>query len=148
MYSQTNTKKPYLENFFFASSLTLFLRGGGCNSIFVAYIHEKGEEQSLPYCNKTCYCWMGNDCETPCAECKNLARRGFAKPGARASWLGGGSSLSIGTDVTAISYRRIIIYYYRLYKHMKNRIIIVIIIVLIRTMQSYMRIRIYIYINV
>ena len=112
MYSQTNTKKPYLENFgiFFASSLTLFLRGGGCNSIFVAYIHEKGEEQSLPYCNKTCYCWMGNDCETPCAECKNLARRGFAKPGARASWLGGGSSLSIGTDVTAISYRRIIIY--------------------------------------
>ena len=70
------------------------------------------------------------------------------KPGARASWLGGGSSLSIGTDVTAISYRRIIISYYRLYKHMKNRIIIVIIIVLIRTMQSYMRIRIYIYINV
>ena len=81
-----------------------------CNSIFVAYIHEKGEEQSWPYCNKTCYCWMGNDCETPCAECKNLANRGFAMPGARAPWLGGGSSLSIGTDVTAISYRRIIIY--------------------------------------
>ena len=40
------------------------------------YIHEKGEEKSLPYCNETCYvnCWMGKDCETPCAECKKLAR--------------------------------------------------------------------------
>jgi len=112
MYSQTNTKKTLpgkLWHFFCILSHSL-LEGGGCNSIFVAYIHEKGEEQSLPYCNKTCYCWMGNDCETPCAECKNLARRGFAMPGARAPWLGGGSRLSIGTDVTAISYRRIIIY--------------------------------------
>ena len=70
------------------------------------------------------------------------------KSGARASWLGGGSRLSIRTDAIAISYRRIIIYYYRLYKHMKNRIIIVIIIVLIRTMQSYMRIHMCIYIYV
>ena len=53
------------------------------------YIHEKGEEQSLPYCNKTCYvnCWMSDDCETPCAECKNLARRGLASQvRARLGW--------------------------------------------------------------
>ena len=69
------------------------------------------------------------------------------KPGARASWLGGGSRLSIRTNALAVSYRRIINYCYRLYKHMKNRIIIVILIVLIRTMQSYMRIYVYIYIR-
>jgi len=92
MYSQTNTKKtlPGKLWHFFASSLTLSLRGGGCNSIFACeYIHEKGEEQSLPYCNKTCYvnCWMGDDCETPCAECKNLARQGLASQvRARLGW--------------------------------------------------------------
>ena len=53
------------------------MRGGGCNSIFACeYIHEKGEEQSLPYCNKTCYvnCWLGNDCEALCGESAKIGR--------------------------------------------------------------------------
>ena len=50
------------------------------------YIHEKGEEQSLPYCNKTCYVnrWMGRDCETLCMLNAKIWRGvGLQAPGAR-----------------------------------------------------------------